>query len=239
MEAGLSPKSEKTVRRDLKLLMLPGQTKKKITKGSLTEIKKAAMKNKNRQQSPDGKGWAARQSEVFNRKGKPKKMLQKIYGFASQEANGLKGRIFYKNPVSGRIAEEHHFGLTPQRPKQQAGGGKCTVEQAETLIKLGFNAKIKSVFGGQGKYWWDKADILLWARLRTKAGGGKAGVFVTAAGICRALSRQEAGLLIRKLAEKQGKKRQRGKGLPARPAFDFNETNNAKIVEKQIEKHLP
>lgn len=240
-ETGLSRASKARLKRDFQLLSLESKDKRAIVKQSLQEIRKESLKNKTKQQTPDGKKWTPRQKAKTNAKGKSVKMLRKIYGYSRVDLDGsMNGKLHYRSPVQRRIATEHHYGLVPKQAKQTEkpkGAMMATAEQATALIEAGINSKISKHYPAKGKKRSEQhKNALLWAALRSKC---KARGMINANDILKNLTFGEAGALLRVLNETQGKQRQRNKALPARPALNENPAHNAKITEKLIVERLP
>lgn len=240
-ETGLSKQSQATLKRDFALLTLDSKSRETIIKKTLQLIKKESVRNKTRQRNPDGTAWAPRKRTKLNEKGKPQKMLRKIYGKSRVDVEtGFRGRLHFRNRVERRIATEHHYGLVPEQvssntlPKRE---GMASNEQANALIEAGFNGRIRERFNYKGIPRKEQhKTLLLWAALRSKC--KPKGGMASANDIQRNLTAAEAGTLLRLLNTQAGKKRQR-KPLPARQAVNEDPKHNAKIAEQIIVERLP
>lgn len=242
-ETGLSRQSQATLKRDFALLTLDSQSRKAIIKKTLQLVKKESVRNKTRQRNPDGTPWTPRKRAKLNEKGKPQKMLRKIYGKSRVDVEtGFCGRLHFKNRVEERIATEHHYGLIPEQvgnsnnnlPKRE---GMASNEQASALIEAGFNGRIRERFNYRGIPRKEQhKTLLLWAALRSKC--KPKGGMVSVHDIQRNLTATEAGTLLRLLNTQAGKKRRR-KPLAARAAMNTDPKHNAKIAEQIIVERLP
>lgn len=246
-ETGLSPASKAAFSRDMQLLMLSNQEQKQLVTDGLKAIKKAGVKNKTRQRKPDGTAWKPRQKAKNNAKGKPEKMLRKIYGKSRVDTQTLSGKLHFRNPIHKRIAEEHHFGLVPKRITGKRQTGETVTQQsrsvgmelAKEIVEAGVNRRINKIYAFKGKKRDEiEKDVLTWIKLRAKCKGRG---LVNVNDIQRNLSNQEAGLLLSVIKKITGLKQQKGnteKALPARPAIDLDHKRNSKIFEKIITEKL-
>lgn len=240
-ETGLSKQSQATLDRDLALLTLTKKVKENIIKSTLRQVKKESLRNKTKQRNPNGTPWEPRKRNKSNGKGKPLKMLRKIYSRSRIETtSSLSGRLYYKNRVERRIATEHHYGLVPEQvgnrnnlPKRE---GMASSEQAQALLAAGFNSRIRDRFITRGPRKHQEPAMQLWAALRAKCKPQRG--MVRNSDIQRYLTAEEAGTLLRLLNTQAGKKRRR-KPLAARAATNTDPKHNAKIAEQIIAEQLP
>lgn len=115
-ETGFTRQSRATLKRDFDLLTLEKKERQAIIRQALETVKKESLDNQAKQQDPNGRPWKPRQEAKTDAKGKPLKMLRKIYRKANVDADGaFSGKLKYRNMIERRIAAEHHYGLVPER----------------------------------------------------------------------------------------------------------------------------
>lgn len=117
----------------------------------------------------------------------------------------------------------------------------ATENQALALLKLGFNEsknprKRKRDFTLRKGRESSHHIMEYYARMMLRGVGRQPS---SVGYIVSKLSDKQAGVLIRIMATLQGKKRDRHKPLPERPAMNTNADHNAKIVEEIIAEKLP
>lgn len=210
--------------RDLCTLNLTGKQKKKILTWTLGAIKRKSQKNIREQHSPDGTAWEKRKpvdGEIKN-----KRLLKKVLRYASilAEERG-KGRIYYKNPLTGEIAQKQQDGFTEHfrvfatdKNKNGSGNDRATIRQAQKLRSLGYRKRNGKNRQGKTKY-----------RL------------YTIKEIRERLTRTWASMEIRRLENKVNA----GNGktnweihVPARPFLDTREKENVDILREITLKFL-
>lgn len=232
----LSPQSVAQIKQDLKILSLDNKRKKQIVRESAKAIKKEALQNKNKQQTAEGKAWQARARPKLGKRGKPLKMLQKMYnrtGFYAKNAES--GILGFRNKVDERIAAEHHYGLAPKRAKSQTPKqGNATEAQAQALLKAGFNEPNTPVDKHKSQKRKDgKLGMALWAKnITTKSNTRRTS---SVGYIMQNLTGRQADVLLKLLTKKDNTGAKGNQKLPARPAYNFNDAHNANIVKKQID----
>ncbi|MGX2949367.1 hypothetical protein ACWIUA_00465 [Ursidibacter sp. B-7004-1] len=218
MKSGLTPESLKRFLNDLEVLSIPPKKKREIVIRAIQMIKRRAVSTASHQQSPDGQGWKPRKNGTA-------KMLRRIAKLANSRAESdSTARLFYKNQKTGQIATEHQQGLDHRfkksdfTSKDKNGSGKdpATPRQAKKLRDLGYSVAIGSK---KGKKKWKKLSV---SEIRQQ------------------LTRERAGLIIRKMSNKG-----EGKGLTEwiiptekRPFLDEREQKNAQIVTDILRQYL-
>lgn len=218
MKSGLTPDSLKRFLNDLEILSLPPKKKREIVVRAIQMIKRRAVSTASRQQSPEGSGWKPRKNGTA-------KMLRRIAKLANSKAESdSKARLFYKNQRTGEIATEHQEGLDHKfkksdftsKDKGGSGTDPATPRQAKKLRDLGYAVQTRTA---KGKKKWRKLSI---------------------SEIRQSLTRERAGLIIRKMDNKGN-----GRGLTEwiiptekRPFLDEREQQNAQIVTEILQQYL-
>lgn len=216
MKTGLTPESTKAFLRDMEILSLPAKKKREIVIRAIQTIKKRAVSTASHQRTPEGYGWKPRKNGTA-------KMLRRIAKLANSRGEGNhKARLFYKNKRTGEIATEHqegldhHFTKAEWKGKESEGGKEqATPRQAKKLRDLGYSVKVG---GKKGKHW-KKLSI---------------------SEIRQSLTRDRAGLIIRKMDSKGRSRRLKSWIIPTekRPFLDEREAQNAQIVTDILQQYL-
>ncbi|MDE1235782.1 phage virion morphogenesis protein [Vibrio aestuarianus] len=133
----------------LTLLMLPPKKKKALLKEAAIVSRTKSRSNAGKQKNPDGSSW--KQRKRLSGKKSKKKMQQglaRLMGILSE--TDKEATVGWKVGMTSRIAHYHHTGgsYKMSASKVHAMRGKpnyqdpATKEQAKTLRKLGFRARI-------------------------------------------------------------------------------------------------
>lgn len=222
IQVTLKQDDTKAFLRDLDLLRLTGRQKQKIIAWTLQTIKRNSAKNIRAERSPDGIAWKKRSPN--SEEEKQKKLLRRVLKYASVLADERgKGRIRYKNPLTGQIAFMQQEGFTEKfrlsfatdkNKKDQAGQLPATPRQAKTLRDLGYRKRVGKDSNGKTRY-----------RL------------YTVQEIRKNLTRTWASMIIRRLRGGNAE----GKSswditIPSRPFLDMRDEHNAEILKENILK---
>ena len=111
INAEINKKDLEKFYREIQVLSLTENQKKKIITWTLRAIKRKSQQNIKNQSSPDGVSWKKRKQIREDRNNQ--KLLTRILRYASilAEERG-KGRIRYKNPLTGEIALKQQEGFS-------------------------------------------------------------------------------------------------------------------------------
>lgn len=241
------------LKQDIQILRIPKDKKKRILHNAMKESRKASIKNKNRQQNPDGTPYPKRKKPIFyttkSGKEKERKLLAKIQRKSRIRSTAEESVWEYQNSVSGRIAAEHQYGAElpikgkeqqkEQQQEQNESGSKNGIsrEKAELLLKLGFNEPItppkNKKEGGQIS----RRDVMsIWAK---RILDGKNRRPSSVAYIQNNLTDGQVGALIRILKKEQGIEGRTGKlVLPSRSHQDMDEKRNSDRLTAEIDKEI-
>lgn len=221
IRAELKQKDVQSFLKDLDLLRLSGRQKQKIISWTLQTIKRNSAKNIRSEQAPDGTPWKKRSPN--SEEEKKKKLLRRVLKYASVLADEQgKGRIRYKNLLTGQIALKQQEGFTEKfrlsfatdKNKNGAGNLPATPRQAKTLRDLGYRKRVGKDRNGKTKY-----------RL------------YTVQEIRKNLTRTWASMIIRRL--RKGNSEAKSSWdiiIPSRPFLDMRDEYNAEILKNNILK---
>ncbi|RRN04765.1 phage virion morphogenesis protein [Bibersteinia trehalosi] len=251
--------SLKQFRHDLAILMLSGADKAKIKKYTAQAIKRNAQSNINKQQSPDGVPWKARQKPVDitglskrDAKKQTKMLKNRARYLVTQDIGINVAKMCYRIQRTGEISSIHQLGLVdtlPQANNEKQSGverkslnSPATERQARRLNQLGYNVADKP--NRQAKKTRSKSELkIIQEKWKQRIQSGKNRHKVSDKEIMQTLTIGQAGVLIRLLDPNYDAKTYRerfkarnGKPLPKRTFLDTDEKRNAERMTKAIER---
>ncbi|MDO6426233.1 phage virion morphogenesis protein [Thalassotalea sp. 1_MG-2023] len=179
------------VLKELKLLTLNPQKRRRILRGAGRKVRRDSKKRITKQKDLQGKTWQGRAN------GKKTKMLRKLGKNLQVHTSPNKAQVTFGNKLVGQIARAHQQGVTLEMTAKEAAKkygtpnktAKATRQQAKSLRQEGY--KIRK---NKGKGW--KNPSLKW--------------------IQENLTFYQAGLVLRTMRDEQNKKTKWSIPLPER-----------------------
>lgn len=140
---------------ELALLALPSKKRARALWRMADLVKKYSQRNAKRQQSPDGRPWAARKKG--RKRGNKDKMMRFIPKALAVKSTEDEGTVYFKKPTKGnkryhsgtvanmhekgyrihREAKKHAKAMKAYEQRKNLDAGKATRAQAKFLVKLG------------------------------------------------------------------------------------------------------
>ncbi|HGO5853312.1 TPA: phage virion morphogenesis protein [Mannheimia haemolytica] len=259
IELRANPASLKQFRHDLAILMLSAGDKAKIKKYTAQAIKRNAQSNINKQQSPDGVLWKARQKPIDttglskrDAKKQTKMLKNRARYLVTQDIGINMAKMFYRIQRTGEISSIHQLGLVdtlPQANNEKQSGverkslnSPATERQARRLNQLGYNVADKP--NKQSKKTRSKSELkIIQEKWKQRIQSGRNRHKVSDKEIMQTLTIGQAGVLIRLLDPNYNAKTYRerfkarnAKPLPKRTFLDTDEKRNAERMTKAIER---